>query len=89
MVLFGEALGSLMEPFGFIYLILGILGIILGIGAFSAWSWVWTAGVVITIIDLIMGVASFFFTGIISIAISAIILWYLFRPEVKAYFNKT
>ncbi|OPX74288.1 MAG: hypothetical protein A4E40_00219 [Methanoregulaceae archaeon PtaU1.Bin059] len=88
-VLFGEALGSLMEPFGFIYLILGILGIVLGIGAFSAWSWVWTAGVVITIIDLIMGVASFFSTGIISIAISAIILWYLFRPEVKAYFNKT
>ncbi|HOT03460.1 MAG TPA: hypothetical protein PK069_04715 [Methanolinea sp.] len=88
-VLFGEALGSLMEPFGVIYMILGILGIILGIGALSAWSWVWTGGIVITIIDLIMGFASFFSTGLISIVISALILWYLFRPDVKAYFGKT
>jgi hypothetical protein len=49
-------------------------------------------GVIITIISLVMGIITLFsdwMSGLISIIISAIILWYLFQANVKAYFGKS
>jgi hypothetical protein len=87
----GILLGALGAALGAILIIIGIIFIILGIGCFMAWPWVWTVGVILTIIGLILSIASLFSAGaaaLIGIIIDAIILWYLFQPQVKAYFGK-
>jgi hypothetical protein len=46
-------------------------------------------GIVIDIISLPRRSAGDIVSSIVSIAINAVILYYLFRPHVKAYFGKT
>jgi len=94
---FGAALGgpvggAIGLAIGFGFIVIGIIEIILGIGCFKAWSWVWTIGVLITIISLLMGLVSLVTSGtgaILGIIVSAVILYYLFQPHVKAYFGKS
>jgi len=85
-------LGVLGLALGGVLIIIGLVDITLGVGCFMAWPWVWTVGMIFTIISLILGIASLFTSGagaIISIIIAVIILYYLFQPYVKAYFGKT
>ena len=73
-------------------MIIGLIFIILGIGCFKGWGWVWTIGVIITIIYLILGIIDLVQSGasaLIGIIISIVILWYLFKDNVKKYFGKT
>lgn len=59
---------------------------------FKAWGWVWTVGVLFMAINVLIGIITLFsnwMTGLISIVIAAIILWYLFQPKGKAYSGKT
>ncbi len=91
-VIAGPIGGVIGLALGFVLIIIGIIEILLGIGCFKAWGWVWTVGVIITIISLVMGIITLFsdwMSGLISIIISAIILWYLFQANVKAYFGKS
>ena len=77
--------------FGVIFIIIGIIFIIIGIGCFKAWFWVWTVGVIISVISFVLGIISLFTTGkgaLLTIVIFGIILFYLFQPHVKAYFGK-
>ncbi|HUU74782.1 MAG TPA: hypothetical protein VMW63_01695 [Methanoregulaceae archaeon] len=76
---------------GIITIVIGLVYLALGVGCFKAWPWVWTVGVIFSIIGIIMGLFSLFSTGagaIISIIIAVIILYYLFQPHVKAWFGK-
>ncbi|OPX69068.1 MAG: hypothetical protein A4E37_00628 [Methanoregulaceae archaeon PtaB.Bin056] len=91
-VIAGPIGGVVGLALGFVLIIIGIIEILLGIGCFKAWGWVWTVGVIITIISLVMGIINLFsdwMSGLVSIIISAIILWYLFQANVKAYFGKS
>ncbi|NYT21797.1 MAG: hypothetical protein GKC07_08380 [Methanomicrobiales archaeon] len=77
--------------FGIVFIIIGIIEIVLGYGCFQAWPRVWTVGVILTVISLLLGIGSLVTTGagaLMSIVISGIILYYLFQPHVKAYFGK-
>jgi hypothetical protein len=59
---------------------------------FKGWPWVWPVGIIFTIIGLIINLLSIVSnTGaaIIGIIIDIIILWYLFQPQVKAWFKAT
>jgi uncharacterized membrane protein (DUF2068 family) len=77
---------------GAFMLALGIAGLVIAYGLIKARGWAWTAAVVLSIIVLIMSVVSIA-TGnigsIISLAINGVILYYLYRRHVKAYFEKT
>jgi hypothetical protein len=80
---------------GGILAIIGIVYIILGIGCFKGWGWVWTLAVIFAILGIIMQIASLALTGtagivsvIIGILINAVILWYLFQANVKQWFGK-
>ncbi len=82
---FGLFIGAAGLIIGFVYLVLGV-------GCFKGWPWVWTVGVIFSIISIIMGLFSLFSTGagaLLDIVIAAVILYYLFRPNVKAWFGKT
>lgn len=88
-------LGIVGLIFGGILAIIGIVYIILGIGCFKGWGWVWTLAVIFAVLGIIMQIASLAMTGtagiasvIIGILINAVILWYLFQANVKQWFGK-
>jgi hypothetical protein len=77
--------------------VLGILYLAFGIGAFQLKGWAWTAGVVGLVLDIARQIAGFFIQGFgagkivsasITTAIALVVLWYLFRPNVRAAFGK-
>ena len=76
--------------------VLGILYLAFGIGAFSLKRWAWTTGVVALVLDVvrqIVGVVLHGFSAsnavgfIITIVIALVVLWYLFRPNVRTAFG--
>lgn len=88
LVLITAGLGVIV---GGVIALLGLITLALGVGCFQGWSWVWIVGVIITGLHLILGLIGLLFTGgasIISLIISAIILYYLFQPNVKAWFGQ-
>jgi hypothetical protein len=73
--------------------ILGVLYLVFGIGAFLLKGWAWTTGVVALALDILRNIVSVFMRGfsvvpIITIVIALVLLWYLFRPNVRAAFGK-
>ena len=76
---------------GAILLIIGILELVYGIGFFGGKGWAWTLAMIGSILQIIFGIVSIAFgsTGsVFGLIISIIILYYLTRPHVKAYFGK-
>src|SRR5579863_8598384 len=70
--------------------IAGVLGILVGWGMWSGKGWARLVALVLSVIGLIGGLGSLAigsFSGIVSLIIDALVIWYLFRPHVKAYFG--
>jgi len=66
-------------------IVLGIASFVMAWGLLKGKSWAWTITLILTIISLISGLVSI---NVIGIIINGIILYYLYRPHVKAYFGK-
>src|SRR5947208_14055436 len=76
---------------GAILLIIGILELVYGIGFFGGKGWAWTLAMIGSILNIVFGIASIVFGSVGSIfglIISILILYYLTRPHVKAFFGK-
>ena len=76
---------------GAISIILGILSFVVAYGLLKGLGWAWTVTLVLSIASIVLNAASLVsgnFGGIVSIIISAIIIYYLYRPHVKAFFGK-
>jgi hypothetical protein len=70
---------------------IGIVSFIVAYGLLKGMGWSWTVTVVLSIISIVLNaisIATGNIGGIVSIIISGIILYYLYRPHVKAYFGK-
>jgi hypothetical protein len=70
---------------------LGVAGLVVAWGLLIAKGWAWIITVIISIISIItsiVGIASGGFYHIITLIIYAVILYYLYKPEVKAYFGR-
>jgi len=81
---------SALKFFGSIPIIAGLINILIGVGMWLGWRIMWYIGVIVNIVEFIFAVASIFFgnyTGIIGAIINGLILYYLFRPGVKAFFS--
>lgn len=94
-VLAAVGLGAFGIVLGGILAIVGIIDIIIGIGCFKGWGWIWTIAVIFAILGIIIQILTLVTTGmsglfsaIIGILISVIILWYLFQDNVKRFFGK-
>jgi hypothetical protein len=86
-----EMFGAFGVAMGGIILALAIFSFVVAYGLWSGKGWAWTLTVVLSIISIALNAISIAggnFGGIISIIISAVILYYLYRPHVKAYFGK-
>ena len=85
-------LGGLGSAVGAGVIIVGIIYLIIGVGFLKGWSIMWYLGIIFSIIGIIMGILSVSLgtlwapSGILYIVIHLIVLWYLFRPKVKAFF---
>lgn len=95
------SLGMIPLALGVVMLILGIAYLIVSYGLLKGKGWAWTITIIVTIIGLIIQVISAIITGsiassivyglishMIGIIISGIIIFYMFRPHVKAFFRQ-
>jgi len=87
---------------GVISLAIGIAYLAMGYGLWKGKGWAWTISTIVLIIGIIVDIISlprtiatgYSNTGsslsgvVVSIGISAFILYYLYRPHVKAYFGR-
>jgi hypothetical protein len=90
-----SAAGGLFMILGLLSLVLSVLYLVFAYGAWTLQSWGWTLGVglaaasvVITLIGLTQGTQELV-GALISLAISGVILYYLFQPDVKAAFGRS
>jgi hypothetical protein len=88
-----STLSAIFYGFGAFLLILGILALVIGIGFLSGKGWSWTLAIVVgiisivaTILEIVIGISGT--TAVVSIIIEIIIIYYLTRPHVKAFFGK-
>jgi len=88
-------LGGLAFVAGLIILAYSILSLILAYGFWTLKPWAWPLGVGVQALGVLQAVLQFVNDGtqlisfVISLAIAALILWYLFQPHVKAAFGRT
>ena len=85
-------LGGLGIAFGAVLVAIGIVSFIVAYGLLKGRGWAWTVTIILSIISIVWNAITIAtaanFGGIISIIIDAIIIYYLYRPHVKAYFGK-
>jgi zinc-ribbon domain len=89
-LLIGNA-STLYSAFGGLALVFGILSLILGVGFLGGKGWAWTLGIVIGVLSIIRSLAEAaigFYGDIVGIIFPIIIIYYLMRPHVKAFFGK-
>jgi uncharacterized membrane protein (DUF2068 family) len=84
-------IGGGLAAVGGVMLALAILSFVVAYGLLKGRSWAWTLTVILAIISVAVNaisIATGNLGGIVSIIISGVILYYLYRPHVKAYFGK-
>ena len=77
---------------GGILIILGLISFIVAWGLLKGKSWAWSVTVILSIISIVIGIISLVagnFGSIVNIIIAGIIIYYLYRPHVKAFFGKS
>ncbi len=70
---------------------LGIAAFVLAWGLLNGKGWAWIITVILAVISVVFSVialASGGFTNIITLVINGVILYYMYRPPVKAYFGR-
>ena len=76
---------------GIAFIALGIVYFVVAYGLWKGKKWAWTITMIVSVISIIIGIASIA-TGnvgaIIQIIISAVVIYYLYRPNVRAFFGK-
>lgn len=82
---------GLVAVVGGVVLLFGVLAVVVGLGMWTRKGWAWTLavvlyglGVVVSLINIAVGRLS----EIISLVIDLLIIWYLWKPHVRAYFGK-
>lgn len=89
--LFGATIEVMFVVLGIIAIIMGIVALAVGWGFWKGSEWGWFLGVALYAIGIILGLASLVGGNIFSlvgIIIGALILYYLFTPNVKTWFGK-
>ncbi|MEM1369826.1 MAG: hypothetical protein AAGG02_17845 [Cyanobacteria bacterium P01_H01_bin.15] len=85
--------GASIFSLGFVGLGLSVFGLLVFVGLFSLQSWAWSLTILLQGLNLLLSVANIFqgeqiLGSLIQIIISGLILYYLFRPNVKIAFGQ-
>ncbi len=79
-----EGLGPLMAYGSTMAIIMGLINLIIAYGLWNGKSWAWWLTVVFAALNALMSLVSMM---IVSLVIAAVIIWYMLRPHVKAFFG--
>jgi hypothetical protein len=79
------AIGAII---GEIIIVLGLVNFAIAYGLFKGLGWAWILSLVFAVISIIFDILMFPI-GIIAIIFDALIIFYLTRSNVKAFFGKT
>jgi uncharacterized membrane protein (DUF2068 family) len=88
-----DAAKTMVFALGIFALIIGIVGTLIGYGLITGRTWAWYLAVISYAISLLFFIVSMVMAGKIGIGamvfvvINVVILYYLFRPGVKGWFN--
>jgi hypothetical protein len=91
LIFLGSGLVLLIVGIGFILLVLGIAYLVMAYGLWNGRGWAWTITLILSGIGIIVAIASIVtgnVSAIISIIIHAVVIYYLYRPNVKAFFGR-
>lgn len=76
---------------GSILIVLGFASFVVAWGLLKGKGWAWTVTIIITIISLVfnaLSIVSGNIGAIVGIIIDGVIIYYLYRPNVKSYFGR-
>jgi len=80
---------GILVAVGAFMLLLGIISLVVAWGLWTGQGWAWIVCLILTIISLILSIpGALAGVGIIGIIIDIVIIYYLTRPHVKAFFGK-
>ena len=85
------AVAAIAVAAGSVAIVLGIVWFGLAWGLLTGKGWAWIITVILSIISIvfsIVGIASGGAPSIISLIINGVILYYMYRPNVKSYFGR-
>jgi hypothetical protein len=74
-----------------ILIIVAVVEFLMAWGLLGGKGWAWTLTLVFTSLAIVLGLFSLMYPtafNLIGLAIDALIIYYLFRPDVKAFFRK-
>ena len=83
--------GGVSAGIGIILLVIGIAFLVVTYGLWKGMRWAWTITWILSVIGIIMAIASIAVGNvgaIVSIIIHGVVIYYLYRPNVKAFFGK-
>ncbi len=88
----GTGLVVFIPPIGVPLIIIGIANLVVAWGLLKGKGWAWIVTLIVTGISIILNaisIASGNVGAIVGIIINAVIIYYLYRPNVKSYFGRT
>jgi hypothetical protein len=77
--------------FGGILIVIGLAYFVVAYGLWKGLKWAWIITLILSAIGIIVGLGSIAVGNIGSLfhlVVNAIVIYYLYRPNVKAYFGK-
>ncbi len=85
-----EIIVTVVIVVGAIMFIMGLVGIVVGWGFWAGKKWAWIIGVIFYTVGIVISAVGMVWslTNVIGVLIGVVILYYLFRPNVKAWFGK-
>ncbi|HZY94299.1 MAG TPA: zinc ribbon domain-containing protein [Candidatus Bathyarchaeia archaeon] len=87
----GSALGGIGVIIGGVVLFFSLIWLVVGWGFASGKGWAWIVGMIVTVLSFIFAIGSFMVSpggGILGVLVWGVMLYYLTRPGVKAFFGK-
>lgn len=88
---FTSDFGVVSIGIGIISLGLGVAYLVMAYGLWNGKRWAWTITLILSVIGIILAIATIAagnVGAIVSIIIHAVVIYYLYRPKVKAFFGK-
>ena len=90
-IFLASGLFLLIIGIGIILLALGIAYLVMAYGLWKGKAWAWTITLILSAIGIIVAIVSIVLgnvAAIINAIIHGIVIYYLYRPNVKAFFGK-
>jgi hypothetical protein len=94
-VLSGFAIMAIIPLLGIIFggllIIIGLAYFVVAYGLWKGLNWAWNITLIVSVIGIIVGLGSIVVGNVgalFHLIVNVIVIYYLYRPNVKAYFGK-